>query len=361
MLSLASAFQVFSGFSTGKSFPSLGTVSSSIQKLATDPLFFADIFLLSGIANSSYLLERSDGTVVKSGSVVSSNSDVIILDIPAYSAIDVLNAIVRLYGKKYYKVTVIHNLGGTQMFIAQQNDNNITEPNSTLVQAYPITMDYTAKTITTSGSLIKNQLYDFVKYSNALIANVNNTATILDTVDGINYILDSTWVLKLGASITGGFNLTGNVQQTALFTTSNFNLTGTWTFTVQGTVTFNTSTVSTLANTSAGVVTVNTSGSSFTTIGANINITASIIFTITDLIPGSIVGIYDNEVTNTGNNDTLLINTLNSGTSFSYTHSGVGNSIRVEVIKTGYVEQVIDFTLSSSNQSLPIKQQIDNN
>jgi len=74
MLSLASSFQVFSGFGTGKSFPTLGAVSNSVQKLATDPLFFADITLLSGIANSSYLVQRSNGAVIQSGTIISSNN-----------------------------------------------------------------------------------------------------------------------------------------------------------------------------------------------------------------------------------------------------------------------------------------------
>lgn len=359
MLSMPTSFQVFSGLGTGKSFPALGGIAYVIQKLPTDPLFFADVTLLSGVIGSSYLLQRSNGTVIQTGSIATSSD--VISHIPAYSAVDVFNAIVRIYGKKFYKVTVVHGLGGTQMFMAQQTDINITEPSSALVQAYTIVMDYTAKTITTSGAVTKGQLYDYVKYSNALIANVNNTATVLDTVDGVNYILDSTWTLALGATITGGINLTGNIKQTAVFAVTNINLTGTWTFTTAGSYSFTASHIDTLANTSVGVITINSSGSTFTTVGANINIAASIIFTVTGLVAGSIVEIYDNEVTNIGNNDTLLASTGSSGTSFSYTHSGVTNAVRVQVIKVGYVELIIDFTLSNVNQSLPIKQQIDNN
>ena len=85
-------------------------------------------------------------------------------------------------------------------------------------------------------------------------------------------------------------------------------------------------------------------------------------FTITGLQPGSIVGIYDNEVLNLGDNDTLLASTANSDSSFSYTHvAETTNDVVIDIIKTGYVEKVIKYTIGTADQTLPIKQIIDIN
>ena len=83
--------------------------------------------------------------------------------------------------------------------------------------------------------------------------------------------------------------------------------------------------------------------------------------TVTGILSGSIVEIYDNEVVDNGNNNTLLASTNNSGTSFSYTHDGTTNDIRVQVIKDGYVERIEDFTLNTTDQSLAMIQKTDTN
>ena len=84
-------------------------------------------------------------------------------------------------------------------------------------------------------------------------------------------------------------------------------------------------------------------------------------FTVTSILAGSIVEIFDNEIEDNGDNNTLLGTTLNSSTSFSYPHDGTLNDVRVQVIKTGYKERIEDFTLDAINQSLSMSQTIDNN
>ena len=84
-------------------------------------------------------------------------------------------------------------------------------------------------------------------------------------------------------------------------------------------------------------------------------------FTITGLIAGSIVDIYDNEIVDNGNNNTLLANTLSSGSTFTYAHGGTTNEVRIQVIKSGYVEIISDYTLTDGDQTITIKQIIDTN
>lgn len=85
------------------------------------------------------------------------------------------------------------------------------------------------------------------------------------------------------------------------------------------------------------------------------------VLTLSGLKEGSFVGIYDNEIEDLGNNNTLLDYTNSSTTSFAYTHDGSTNDIVIIIIKEGYIEQRLEFTLSSSNQGINIVQEIDNN
>jgi len=81
-----------------------------------------------------------------------------------------------------------------------------------------------------------------------------------------------------------------------------------------------------------------------------------ITLTITGILAGSIVEIYDDEIANLGNYDTKLSYTSSSGTSFQYDHVGVANDVVVKIIKDGYVEVVQPFTLGTTNQALNIVQ-----
>ncbi|RLA69010.1 MAG: hypothetical protein DRG30_10620, partial [Epsilonproteobacteria bacterium] len=120
--------------------------------------------------------------------------------------------------------------------------------------------------------------------------------------------------------------------------------------------------------TGSGVLTIVNEGSSnvlasecHATIGGNIVIEIPATFTVDTVLSGSRVEIYDNEVSNLENHDTKLAYTNSSGTSFQYSHSGTTNDIVVKVFKTGYNEQVIPYTLGTTDQVLYASQQIDTN
>jgi len=84
--------------------------------------------------------------------------------------------------------------------------------------------------------------------------------------------------------------------------------------------------------------------------GGSIVVERPATFTVANLLAGSIVEIYDDEIANVGSHDTKLAYTNNSGTSFQYSHNGASNDIILQVIKDGYKEIKIPFTLGSSDQ-----------
>lgn len=84
-------------------------------------------------------------------------------------------------------------------------------------------------------------------------------------------------------------------------------------------------------------------------------------FTIDGLITGSIVEIYDNEIVDVGNRNTKLAFANNSGTSFQYSHNGTSNDVIVAVLKSGYKEIKLLYTLGSNNQTLTVVPEVDFN
>jgi hypothetical protein len=85
------------------------------------------------------------------------------------------------------------------------------------------------------------------------------------------------------------------------------------------------------------------------------------VFTINGLITGSQVSIYDNEIVDYANNNTLLAETDSSSTTFEYIHDGTTNDIVIIIAKVGYVELKVKVTLGISNQSIIATQEIDIN
>ena len=83
--------------------------------------------------------------------------------------------------------------------------------------------------------------------------------------------------------------------------------------------------------------------------------------TITNLIPGSIVEIYDNEIAGDENRNTRLAYTNNSSSTFTYIHNGATNDVIISVIKQGYVEIGLPYTITANNQTVRINQQKDIN
>lgn len=95
--------------------------------------------------------------------------------------------------------------------------------------------------------------------------------------------------------------------------------------------------------------------------GGSIAVINSKIFTISNLLTGSRVEIYDNEVSNIGNHDTKLAEIISSGTSFTYSHFGTSNDIIIKVFKSNYVEIKIAISLNNTDQIVFVNQEIDTN
>ena len=91
------------------------------------------------------------------------------------------------------------------------------------------------------------------------------------------------------------------------------------------------------------------------TYGGNVLIVNPTTITITGLIDGSEVRIYDDEVPDDGNFNTELSGVeSNIGTTYQYSHDGSGNTVNIQVIKEGYVEINQIHTLSSTSETLQL-------
>lgn len=94
----------------------------------------------------------------------------------------------------------------------------------------------------------------------------------------------------------------------------------------------------------------------------NITIQNPADLTISDLVTGSEVRIYDDNGVNSNDFGTELdgIESI-AGTSFVYSHSGVANDIVVQIIKDGYVEIIYRFSVSDTDQALSFNQKTERN
>lgn len=109
-----------------------------------------------------------------------------------------------------------------------------------------------------------------------------------------------------------------------------------------------------------GVLTwINTNGSD-ASIGSTTS-TGSIVFenpatlTINGILNGAEVRIYDDEIADNGSMDTELDGIeSNSGTSFVFNHSGVSNTVIIQMMADGYVEVIKSVVLSPNNQTVTL-------
>lgn len=84
--------------------------------------------------------------------------------------------------------------------------------------------------------------------------------------------------------------------------------------------------------------------------------------TIEGLINGCEIRIYENETPSDGSYNTELAGTeILSGTSYEYDHAGVANDIIVQMIATGYIEIVQNFSLIAADQTLTVFPQVEEN
>jgi hypothetical protein len=119
-------------------------------------------------------------------------------------------------------------------------------------------------------------------------------------------------------------------------------------------------------NVASGSVTINTdSAISYRTAGATVTVVAGQrTLTVTGVVPGSDVVIYDAEVIPDGNaNNVLQTSDAIAGTSATYSYTFAADTlVDVGVFRSGYVPfYVRNFLLPNSDQALPVAQRVDIN
>lgn len=119
-------------------------------------------------------------------------------------------------------------------------------------------------------------------------------------------------------------------------------------------------------NNSGGSVTINISGGDTPTVrngvGATTTVNAGATLTISGLIVGGVLSIFDDEDPDPQALGTLLeeVNPV-LATSYNYVHTSPGNDIVVQFIATGYEEENVEFTLAAVDQTLTLSPELENN
>jgi hypothetical protein len=330
-----------------------------------DVFFIADVTLVGGLSSSTFkVIYNTGGSTIQTGTLGS--SDEVISSVSATNIPEVLKAYIKKYGKLDYVGFTTHSNTGSIIFIAQSVDTNITELNETTVSGYPITVNYTTNKITSSGSVSIKQLYDFSKYSNSLIANVNYNYYILSTSIGVNYILESPWEIELSNAITNGVNITGNVKLLSVFDLADHNISGKLTFTTAGTYNISNSTITELINNSGGNVIINATNSIFTTnTGPNITINNSVPINIKIVdINGNPIQGARVRIIKTSDSSVLLLGTTDSSGNISSTVNyisdiSISGWARKSTGSPYYKESSISGTVTSSGFSSTVQMILD--
>ena len=326
-----------------------GIGAVSINRLPTDVIYYADLDYINFNNSTVYKTTYDDNqNLISSGTI---NGALTVGQVGANSVPEVIVTKTRLYGYDEYISTVAHSRSGTVIYGAQTIDSNITDSLVT-VQAYVgYSYDGVAKTLTISNNATINNAYDFGSYSAALLANIDYEYP-LSTAIGVNYIMPTGWLLITGNGLNN-VNLTGDMRIDSISNLTGLNLTGTLTFTAAGTYTIADSTITNVANTSAGNVVINASGSTSITNNLNpatITIQASASLTLTDMEVGSDVVILQ-----AGTNNVLDSFDQITGTTYTYNYTAVQN-VDIGVIKQGFVPLYLyNFALTGINASLPRK------
>ena len=189
--------------------------------------------------------------------------------------------------------------------------------------------------ITLSTSHTALELYDYGQEWAAQSGNFQYKEPLL-TTDKINLTLATGIKLITDQAVSGGINITGNVDLTAVANLTGHNITGTLDFAVAGTYVIDDSTITEVTNSSGGAVIINTTGglSIATNTGPSITINAPSVNTgldFTGLLSGSQVVVYNNGLTTEiqRNNSTTTTET------WSETYSS-DQVVDYTILKAGY-------------------------
>lgn len=200
--------------------------------------------------------------------------------------------------------------------IFQAVDPVITESDASIVAAYTgIAINHTTSTITLTEDFTAAELYDYLKYDLGLTANLDKSDYVSGTLALLNI---------------GSYNLVINGC----------------TFTSGGTLT------------TTGTITLGTGGNF---VGTRIDSTGSIssaIATVTGLIAGSRVQIY-NVTTSTEVANEIVASTSWTLNYYNGSQFTSGNQIRIRVSKLGYLPQTLLAVATTTGFSVPASQQTD--
>jgi len=245
---------------------------------------------------------------------------------------------IRKYGYEYTKYT--RSLDRIAKYVDDSGDVQKGEIYTQAVNIYTVATEavaaaYTGVSITAdsgmavTGTRTMQELYDYGQAWGDDTGNIQYNEPMI-TSDGSNFSLSSGRLLSLGLAVSGGINLAGDVELTAVFNLTDHNISGTLDFTVAGTYTINDSIITEVTNSSGGNVIINTtSGLVVTTnTGPNITINApTTSLTINSDTASSLIRYFE---------DDSQTATSTTGTSLVYTYPDT-DPIDIEVLKQGYV------------------------
>jgi len=126
-----------------------------------------------------------------------------------------------------------------------------------LAETYNVVVDVGALTITSNSQ--GQEIYDYTQYWAAQPVNNENEVPFV-TFGGGNYILADGWKLIISSAVSGGINLTGDMELQAVSDLAVYNIGGKVIFTVAGTYTFTDCVITEVINLSAGNVVINAVG-----------------------------------------------------------------------------------------------------
>ena len=220
------------------------------------------------------------------------------------------------------------------------------------------------RTMTEIFCYIRNFMYQFTNFDTSVWASYNGTTLDFSTWNVDISVAQSDWNIKSTGLIrlTSAVNLTDCVINGDLHFNSG----------VDSTLTFYNVTVTGLIynDDSAHTLTINLSGGSILTAAVSgtgngqTDIQNSVSFTVNGVLDGSILTIFDNEDEVDPNDyDSILFTDSNtSGGSSTYVYNALGsNNVILTVIKSGYEEVKIPLVLGTSNASIDISQNPENN
>lgn len=257
---------------------------------------------------------------------------------------------IRKYGKKFQQF--ISSLSSpTKQDVLLQENINLPLLEAAAGAIVGVNINPVAKTITISAVLSSSDIYAYSQWWLFQTTNMQ-VDQALTTVDGVNFLLDSSWTLILQNEISDGINLTGNVIVSNVFDFSSHNIAGQLTFETTGTYNIIDSIITEVINNSGDLIILNISGSTTitTNTGPNVTIQSSILlsFIIKDQngVPIENASVYIDE-----NNSTPILFSSNTNAqgkaTFAYTgNSLIGTTWRVRKYGYKYSKSIVDIGIT---------------